>query len=380
MCMANLARRYYFIARRYIFGMLLAGVFIGWQGVHAALPSSVNGQRLPSLADMLERVMPAVVDIIVEGTRSDPGRANSTYRRLFGMSQPEKAHGTGSGIIVDERNGYIVTNAHVIQGATEIKVILSDGREFAADVIGQDAGADIGVLKIEPKRLKSIRLANSDQLRVGDFVVAIGNPFGLGQTATSGIVSALGRSGLGLESYEDFIQTDAPINPGNSGGALVNLRGELIGINTAILGDRSGGSVGIGFAIPSNIVGNVKDQLIQTGEVVRGQLGVEIQNINADMAARYGVPNTDGVLISRVVIGSPADKAGLQSGDVIIQVNGARVRNSVNLRSIVSNLRLGTRTSIEFIRNKQAFTTVAEIHRVDSRNGFRPVHQKNIER
>lgn len=376
-CMIGFARNYYEIIRRWMVGVSLVIMLISTQQVSAALPSSVNGQRLPSLADMLERVMPAVVDIVIEGIRPGSGRANGTYRRLFGSNQPEKARGTGSGIIVDAKHGYVVTNAHVIHGAINIKVVLADGREFAARVIGQDAEADVGVLKIEPQRLTSISLANSDSLRVGDFVVAIGNPFGLGQTATSGIVSALGRSGLGIESYEDFIQTDAPINPGNSGGALVNLRGELIGLNTAILGGRSGGSVGIGFAIPSNMVSNIKDQLIQTGEVVRGQLGVEIQNLSADMVADYGLSTTEGALISRVVIGSPADEAGLRSGDVIVQANGTRVRSSVNLRNIIGNLRLGTRANIEFIRNKRALITVAEIDKVDSRNGFRSVHQKN---
>lgn len=377
--MIMLAKKYYQALQQWLFCLVLLSVLLVSQQATAALPSSVNGQKLPSLADMLERVMPAVVDIVIEGIRPGSGRANGTYRRLFGGNEPEKARGTGSGIIVDAKNGYIVTNAHVIHGAIKIKVVLSDGREFIAKVIGQDAEADVGVLKIEPKRLRAMSLANSDNLRVGDFVVAIGNPFGLGQTATSGIVSALGRSGLGIESYEDFIQTDAPINPGNSGGALVNLRGELIGINTAILGGRSGGSVGIGFAIPSNMVGNIKDQLIQTGEVVRGQLGVEIQNLTADVAADYGLSNTEGALISRVVIGSPADQAGLQSGDVIVQANGARVRNSVNLKNIIGNLRLGTQANIEFIRNKRALITVAEIDKVDSRNGFRPVHQKNTE-
>ena len=377
MCMIMLAKNSYVTSRQWLIGMLLLSVLLSSQQASAALPSSVDGQRLPSLADMLERVMPAVVDIVIEGIRPGSGRANGTYRRLFGTNEPEKARGTGSGIVVDAKNGYVVTNAHVITGAIKIKVVLSDGREFDAKVIGQDAEADVGVLKIEPQRLKSMALANSDNLRVGDFVVAIGNPFGLGQTATSGIVSALGRSGLGIESYEDFIQTDAPINPGNSGGALVNLRGELIGINTAILGGRSGGSVGIGFAIPSNMVGNIKDQLIQTGEVVRGQLGVEIQNLTSDSAKKYGLDNAEGALISRVVIGSPADQAGLQSGDVIVQANGSRVRNSVSLKNIIGNLRLGTQANIEFIRNKIALITVAEIDKVDSRNGFRPVHQKN---
>lgn len=375
--MIVLAKKSYLTMQQWLFSVVLLSVLLSSQQASAALPSSVNGQRLPSLADMLERVMPAVVDIVIEGIRPGSGRANGTYRRLFGTNEPEKARGTGSGIIVDAENGYIVTNAHVIHGAIKIKVVLSDGREFVAKVIGQDAEADVGVLKIEPQRLKGMSLANSDNLRVGDFVVAIGNPFGLGQTATSGIVSALGRSGLGIESYEDFIQTDAPINPGNSGGALVNLRGELIGINTAILGGRSGGSVGIGFAIPSNMVGNIKDQLIQTGEVVRGQLGVEIQNLTADSAKDYGLSNAEGALISRVVIGSPADQAGLQSGDVIVQANGTRVRNSVNLKNIIGNLRLGTQANIEFIRDKRALITVAEIDKVDSRNGFRPIHQKN---
>ena len=377
--MSVLAKKSYLTMQQWLFSVVLLSVLLTSQQATAALPSSVNGQRLPSLADMLERVMPAVVDIVIEGIRPGSGRANGTYRRLFGTNEPEKARGTGSGIIVDAKNGYIVTNAHVIHGAIKIKVVLSDGREFVAKIIGQDAEADVGVLKIEPQRLKGMSLANSDNLRVGDFVVAIGNPFGLGQTATSGIVSALGRSGLGIESYEDFIQTDAPINPGNSGGALVNLRGELIGINTAILGGRSGGSVGIGFAIPSNMVGNIKDQLIQTGEVVRGQLGVEIQNLTADSAKDYGLSNAEGALISRVVIGSPADEAGLQGGDVIVRANGARVRNSVNLKNIIGNLRLGTQANIEFIRDKRALITVAEIDKVDSRNGFRPVHQKNTD-
>ena len=374
--MISMLKKYSVTTRGWLFGALLFGVIFGSSQAFSALPSSVNGQRLPSLADMLERVMPAVVDIVTEGVRPGSGRSNGSYRRLFGTNQPEKSRGTGSGIIIDAKNGYIVTNAHVIHGAIKIKVVLVDGREFVAKVVGQDAEADVGVLKIDPQRLTSIGLANSDTLRVGDFVVAVGNPFGLGQTATSGIISALGRSGLGIESYEDFIQTDAPINPGNSGGALVNLRGELVGINTAILGGRNGGSVGIGFAIPSNMVGNIKDQLIQTGEVVRGQLGVEIQNLTVDTVERYGLKGSEGALVSRVVIGSPADEAGLQSGDVIVRANDIRVRNSVNLKNIIGNLRLGARTNIEFIRDKQALITVAEINKVDSRNGFRPVHQK----
>lgn len=337
----------------------------------AALPSSVNGASLPSLADMLEKVMPAVVDISTEGTQSPAARARGSYRRLFGKDMPSRAKGTGSGIIVDKSNGYIVTNAHVIFGASKIKVKLADGREFDAKVVGTDTEADVGVLKIKAERLNDISLANSKKLRVGDFVVAVGNPFGLGQTATSGIVSALGRSGLGIETYENFIQTDAPINPGNSGGALVNLRGELIGINTAILGGRSGGSVGIGFAIPSNMVRNIKDQLIQHGEVVRGQLGVEIQNLTPELVKKLKLNSLDGALISRVVIDSPADLAGMLKGDVIVKASGSRVRNSVSLKNIIGNLRIGAMAPIEFIRNDQMLITTAEINKVDSRNGFR---------
>ena len=339
----------------------------------AALPSSVNGVALPSLADMLEKVMPAVIDITTEGTQHGSNQSRASYRRLFGAEMPTKpeAKVTGSGIIIDKKNGYIVTNAHIIFGALKIKVKLHDGREYDAKVIGTDTEADVGVLQIKPERLSAIGLANSKKLRVGDFVVAVGNPFGLGQTATSGIISALGRSGLGIEAYENFIQTDAPINPGNSGGALVNLRGELIGINTAILGGRSGGSVGIGFAIPSNMVRNIKDQIIQNGEVIRGQLGVEIKNLTPELVKKLGLKSLEGALISRVVINSPADQAGLKSGDVIIQANGSLVRNSVSLKNIIGNLQIGAMAPIEFIRERSALITVAEISKVDSRNGFR---------
>ena len=332
----NRLKRTWWNIGRVLAATALALIALGSAGsATAALPSSVNGVALPSLADMLEKVMPAVVDISVEGRESGAGKSQGSYRRLFGAEMLERARGTGSGIIVDKQNGYIVTNAHVILGALKIKVVLADGREFDAKVIGIDTEADVGVLKIKPERLSAIKLANSKKLRVGDFVVAIGNPFGLGQTATSGIVSALGRSGLGIDAYENFIQTDAPINPGNSGGALVNLRGELIGINTAILGGRSGGSVGIGFAIPSNMVSNIKDQLIQNGEVIRGQLGVEIQNLTPELVKELGLKSLEGALISRVVIDSPADQAGLRSGDIIVQANGNRVKDSVSLKNII---------------------------------------------
>ena len=360
---------------RRIGGVALVCLLVQSSAAFAALPSSVNGQALPSLADMLEKVMPAVVDIVTEGSTSEA--ADGNYQRLFGSELPaERGQGTGSGIIIDAENGYVVTNAHVVNGAQKIKITLTDGRELEAELVGEDAGADVSVLKVKPERLMALKLADSDQLRVGDFVVAVGNPFGLGQTATSGIVSALGRSGLGIESYENFIQTDAPINPGNSGGALVNLRGELIGINTAILGGRGGGSVGIGFAIPSNMVGNIKDQLIDFGEVRRGQLGVEIQNLEPNMLKPLLLSSAEGAFVSRVVVNSPADQAGLQSGDVIVQANGSRVKNSVSLRNIIGNLPIGTRAAIEFIRDGRALITVAEVNQVDSRSGFRPQHKK----
>jgi len=234
-----------------------------------------------------------------------------------------------------------------------------------ARVVGKDTDADVCVLQIQPERLVAMPLADSEQLRVGDFVVAIGNPFGLGQTATSGIVSALGRSGLGIESYEDFIQTDAPINPGNSGGALVNLKGELIGINTAILGGRNGGSLGIGFAIPSNMVNNIKDQLIQHGKVSRGQLGVEIKNMNPEQVQELSLSNTEGALVARVVV------------NLIIRANGILVKNNFTLKNIVGNMKLGSQIKIEFIRGGRPLLAITEISAVDSRKGFKPAHQKN---
>ena len=249
----------------------------------ARLPAAIDGQPLPSLADMLERITPAVVNISTEqgGGNSTPVK-DPVFRHFFGKNIPGqqgKAVGTGSGIIVDAENGYIVTNAHVIENAGKIIVTLKDKRQFYALLIGKDLKADVAVILIQPDRLTSMVIAESKHTRVGDFVVAIGNPYGLGQSVTSGIVSALRRTDLGIEHYEDFIQTDAPINPGNSGGALVNLRGELIGINTAILGGHSGGNVGIGFAIPADMIVNITEQLVMNGKVERGRLGIEIQDI-----------------------------------------------------------------------------------------------------
>ncbi len=350
--------------------VVIVGAFLSiFSVVQARLPAIVNGQALPSLADMLERVTPAVVNISTEtGSASlqDP-----VYRHFFGKKVPVKKRlGTGSGIIVDARTGYIVTNAHVIDGAKKIIVTLKDQRQFYAKLVGKDLKADVAVIRIQPERLTAMRIANSKHLRVGDFVVAIGNPYGLGQSVTSGIISALGRTGLGIEHYEDFIQTDAPINPGNSGGALVNLRGELIGINTAILGGRSGGNVGIGFAIPSSMIINIKNQLVKNGHVQRGQLGIEIQDVKPSMVKAYKLANGQGALISNVVSNSPAARAGIRKGDVITRVNGAIVTNSSNLKSVIGNLPMGSKVNMEYVRNGFVRKSVAKVGYPIQKNTF----------
>jgi serine protease Do/serine protease DegQ len=281
----------------------------------AKLPAMVNGQVLPSLADMLEKVTPAVVNISTKGSSTTTDVNDPVFRHYFGNTLPAKKKnvvGAGSGIIIDAEYGYIVTNAHVIDGAEKIIVTLKDKRQFYAVLVGKDLKADVAVIRIQPDRLEEMRFADSKKIRVGDFVVAIGNPYGLGQSVSSGIISALGRTGLGIEDYENFIQADASINPGNSGGALVNLRGELIGINTAILGGKSGGNVGIGFAIPSEMIVNIKDQLIENGFVKRGQLGIEIQDLRPELVEALELRDGQGALISSVVPKSPAELAGIK--------------------------------------------------------------------
>lgn len=336
--------------------------------VSARLPAAVDGQPLPSLADMLERITPSVVNISTEqgGGKATPVK-DPVYRHFFGKNVPGQqgeAVGTGSGIIIDAENGYIVTNAHVIELAGKIIVTLKDQRQFYAELVGKDLQADVAVIRIEPDRLTAISIANNRLTRVGDFVVAIGNPYGLGQSVTSGIVSALRRTGLGIEQYEDFIQTDAPINPGNSGGALVNLHGELIGINTAILGGHLGGNVGIGFAIPVSMVVNITEQLVLNGKVERGQLGIEIQDIRPALVKAFNLPDGQGALISGVVTNSPADLAGLKEGDVITHVNGATVTNSSNLKSMIANLRMGSKVKMELVRNGAIEESIAKIGQV----------------
>ncbi len=323
------------------------------------IPNTTNGlapTRLPSLADMLEKVTPAVVNIHAEGRQViyDPATSDPITRHFYGDRIREKrTRGTGSGIIVDARQGYILTNSHVIADADRIKVTLNDNREFIAELIGSDPRADIAVLKISSPNLTALKISNSDKLRVGDFVVAIGNPYGLGQSVSSGIISALGRNNLGIEDYENFIQTDAPINPGNSGGALINLNGELIGINTAILGGKGGGNVGIGFAIPSNMATNLMDQIINYGQVQRGHLGVEVQDLTQRLATALNAPVNQGAVISRIVRNSSADKAGLQEGDIITHVNGAVIKNGGDVRSRIGSLRVAARVDLRVIRNSK---------------------------
>lgn len=324
----------------------------------AALPASVDGRPLPSLAPMLEDVRDAVVNIATEAEvvvrrRANPFFDDPFFRRFFeqgSQQRSRKRQGLGSGVVFDAAKGLILTNAHVIHGADLIKVNLKDGREAIAQVIGSDKDSDVAVIKIDLDGLREIPLGDSDRLRVGDFVVAIGNPFGLRQTVTSGIVSALGRSGLGIENYEDFIQTDASINPGNSGGALVNLRGELIGINTAIVAP-SGGNVGIGFSIPINMALQIKDQLVEYGEVQRGKLGVRIQDLTPDLAEAFNISQTRGAIITKVEPGSMADSAGVKAGDVVVMANLRPITRGADLRNVIGLLRVGDRLNMEVLRD-----------------------------
>jgi serine protease Do len=323
----------------------------------AALPAAVSGEQLPSLAPMLEKVTPAVVSIAVEGKQVATQRVPEAFRFFFGPDFPAEQvqerpfRGLGSGVVIDARKGHIVTNYHVIKGADEIRVQLHDGREYDAELIGGDEMSDVALLKLEKaESLTEIAIADSDKLRVGDFTVAIGNPFGLGQTVTSGIVSALGRSGLNVQNFENFIQTDAAINSGNSGGALVNLNGELIGINTAILGPN-GGNVGIGFAIPANMMKNLTGQILEFGEVKRGLLGVQGSEITSELAEALGYESIKGAFVSQVVPDSAADEAGLQAGDIIVSLNGKSISTFSELRAKIATLGAGRKITIGVIRD-----------------------------
>ncbi|QIJ03283.1 Do family serine endopeptidase DegQ [Shewanella chilikensis] len=322
----------------------------------AALPQAVASQTMPSLAPMLEQTTPAVVSVAVSGTQVSRQRVPDIFRYFFGPNAPQEQvqerpfRGLGSGVIIDADKGYIVTNNHVIDGADDIQIGLHDGREIKAKLIGKDKDADIALLQIEADNLTAIKSADSDDLRVGDFAVAIGNPFGLGQTVTSGIVSALGRTGLGIEMLENFIQTDAAINSGNSGGALVNLRGELIGINTAIVAP-GGGNVGIGFAIPANMVHSLVVQIIEHGEVRRGVLGVMGRDLDNELAQGFGLETQHGGFVSEVMEGSAADKAGIKAGDIIVSINGRKIKSFQELRAKIGTMGAGSKIELGLIRD-----------------------------
>ncbi|EGT5184099.1 serine endoprotease DegQ [Cronobacter sakazakii] len=327
--------------------------------VLAALPSQVPGQpAIPSLAPMLEKVLPAVVSVRVEGTAVQEQRVPEELKKFFGESMPDQQaqpfEGLGSGVIIDAAKGYVLTNNHVINHAQKISVQLNDGREFDAKLIGGDDQSDIALIQLQnASNLTQIQVADSDKLRVGDFVVAVGNPFGLGQTATSGIVSALGRSGLNLEGFENFIQTDASINRGNSGGALLNLNGELIGINTAILAP-GGGSVGIGFAIPANMAQTLAKQLMQSGEVKRGLLGIKGTEMSADIAKAFNLNTQRGAFVSEVLPNSGSAKAGIKAGDVIVSLNGRPLNSFAELRSRIATTEPGTKVKLGLLRDGKA--------------------------
>ena len=348
----------------YAVGLIVVMAVSGGPGGAATTsPATIDGEAsaLPSLAPLIERIAPAVVSIAVRGTVAtarNPLFDDPRFRPFF-ESPPggteREFQAVGSGVIIDAAQGYVLTNSHVIANADEIGVTLRDGRHLEAKRIGSDPESDIAVIQIPAEDLTALPTGDSDALRVGDYVVAIGNPFGLRNTVTSGIVSAKGRSGLGIEGYEDFIQTDASINPGNSGGALVNLRGELVGINTAIIGP-GGGNVGIGFAIPINMAESLMVQLIAHGEIRRGRIGVRIQDLTPDLAEAFGVASANGAVIASVVADSPAQAAGLRDGDIIVAVNGAPIRNAAALRGKIGSFAAGDTISVEFLRDGERRT------------------------
>ncbi|WP_310606586.1 serine endoprotease DegP [Buttiauxella brennerae] len=358
----------------------------------ASSAPATAAQPLPSLAPMLEKVMPSVVSINVEGsTTVNTPRMGRNFQQFFGDNSPfcqegspfqsspfcqsgpsddgaqgggsqqQKFAALGSGVIIDAAKGYVVTNNHVVDNATKIQVSLSDGRKFEAKVVGKDPRSDIALLQLQdPKNLTAIKMADSDALRVGDYTVAIGNPYGLGETVTSGIVSALGRSGLNIENYENFIQTDAAINRGNSGGALVNLNGELIGINTAILAP-DGGNIGIGFAIPSNMVKNLTAQMVQYGQVKRGELGILGTELNSELAKAMKVDAQRGAFVSQVMPNSSAAKAGIKAGDVVVSMNGKPITSFSALRAEVGSMPVGSKLTLGLLRDGKPVSVNLEL-------------------
>ncbi|OCG01437.1 Do family serine endopeptidase [Gilliamella sp. wkB112] len=336
---------------------------------YATFPAITNSNdtEQPSLAPMLETVLPSVVSIKVEGTAQMQNNMPEEFRRFFGYpdSQSRSFIGQGSGVIIDADKGYVVTNNHVIDNADKITVVLNDGHEYKAKLIGKDPQSDIALLKIDDaKKLIAIKLADSDKLRVGDYAVAIGNPFGIGQTVTSGIISALARSGLTMNGFENFIQTDASINQGNSGGALINLNGELVGINTAIIAP-SGGNVGIGFAIPSNMVKSLTSQLIEYGEVKRGVLGIKGNELTSDIAKAFDLDVQKGAFVSEVMDDSAAKAAGIKSGDVIISIDDKPVNSFAELRAKIATTGAGRTVQLGLIRDGKQLSVDVKLKNSD---------------
>ncbi len=325
----------------------------------AVLPLSVNDQALPSLAPMIEQVTPAVVNISSTRVRQGPLVRDPFWGRIYRLPS-QKSQSLGSGVIVDAAKGYILTNHHVIAEANEIMVHLNDGRELNAKLVGSDKASDVAVIQVPADKLVALKLFDSDKIRVGDFVVAIGNPFNLGQSVTSGIVSAVGRQGLGIEDFEDFIQTDAAINPGNSGGALVNLNGELVGINTAIIGP-AGGNVGIGFAIPINLAHGLMQQLIKFGHVRRSLLGIKGDTLTPQLATAFDVKQHQGVVVTEVVSGSPADLAGVEIYDILLKVENRPLGSLAQLNNLVGLFPVGKKFSLLLLRNGEEKSLSVEL-------------------
>jgi serine protease Do len=338
--------------RKVLLAAIVGGLVVISTPALSHLPDIASGQ-VPTLAPLVREVTPSVVNISVHGRvkEENPLYRDPLFREFFDVPKQleREFQAAGSGVIVDAQHGYILTANHVVAQVATAQVTTKDGRHFVAKLVGRDPGTDVAVLRMrEATGLRAIPMGDSDALQVGDFVLAIGNPFGLGQTVTSGIVSALGRTGLAKQGYEDFIQTDAPINPGNSGGALVNLRGQLIGINTAIL-SPGGGNIGIGFAVPINMARRVMEQLVQNGEVRRGRIGVVVQDL-ATHAGQSGTP-TEGAVVAEVASGSPAEQAGIQKGDIVIAVDGRPIRSATQLRNSVGLTPVGQRIHLTLARN-----------------------------
>lgn len=344
--------------------IVLAVNLLAWSSIVATAETSNSAaNQIPTLAPIVRETTPAVVNISVRGRikQDNPLYRDPVFREFFDLpAQVEKeVQSAGSGVIVDAARGYVLTANHVMSDFNAAQITIKDGRKFTAKLLGRDAATDVALLQLQgASNLKAMPLGDSDRLEVGDYVIAIGNPFGIGQTVTSGIVSALGRTGLGKQGYEDFIQTDAAINPGNSGGALINLRGQLVGINTAII-SPGGGNVGIGFAVPINMAKRVMDQLAQSGKVERGQIGVSIRDIKPEEAAKEG--RTEGALIANVQQGSSAEAAGLRVGDIIVAVDGSAIRSATQLRNRIGLTPVNSDVQLGFQRQGRQFTADVKI-------------------